>query len=205
MPANYDRTAWFYDALARLVFGNSLRKAQITLLRFIPENASVLIAGGGTGWILDELTKIHPSGLTITYVEISEKMTALSRKRNTGINQVKFVVLPVEEVQFDEPFDVIITPFLFDNFDEYEARAVFRRLHQSLKPGGLWLFSDFQLAGKWWHPLLLKAMYVFFKLFKAVHVSRPPDVERLLAAAGYEQLFCQTFYGDFVISKTWRK
>jgi spermidine synthase len=84
MAGNYDNSASFYDGLSRLVFGRTLIAAQVAFLSSIPKNAKVLIIGGGTGWILEEITRLYPSGLTITYVEISANMMALSQKRNTG-------------------------------------------------------------------------------------------------------------------------
>src|SRR5665213_2689273 len=79
MPANYDNSAWFYDRLSRLIYGDALVRAQVYLLGFIPENAKVLIAGGGTGWILEKLADVHPAGLQITYAEVSAKMMAQAK------------------------------------------------------------------------------------------------------------------------------
>src|SRR5690242_776268 len=108
MAANYNNSAWFYDRLSRLVYGKALINAQVYLLGFIPTASKILIAGGGTGWILEELSKIHPSGLDITYVEISANMTALSQKRQTGQNKVIFVNDAVENVKLAADFDVVI-------------------------------------------------------------------------------------------------
>ncbi|MDB5150556.1 MAG: methyltransferase protein, partial [Mucilaginibacter sp.] len=117
MAANYDNSAWFYDRLSRLIYGRALVNAQVYLLNFVPAGSKILIAGGGTGWILEELSKIHPAGLDITYVEISANMTALSQKRQTGQNEVVFINEAVEKVKLLLlDFDVVITPFLFDNF-----------------------------------------------------------------------------------------
>src|ERR1700744_542206 len=96
MAANYDNSAWFYDRLSRLVYGKALIRSQIYLLKHIPKNSNILIAGGGTGWILEEIVKIHPSGLTITYVEVSANMMDLSKKRNVQSNKVTFIYEPVE-------------------------------------------------------------------------------------------------------------
>ena len=112
MAANYNNSAWFYDLLARLVYGKALINAQVYLLEHIPENARVLIVGGGTGWILEELVRIHPSGLTITYVEIAPAMMALSKKRNCGNNQVIFINEAIENTDLPVGFDVVLTPFL---------------------------------------------------------------------------------------------
>jgi ubiquinone/menaquinone biosynthesis C-methylase UbiE len=91
MAANFNNSAWFYDNLSRLVYGKALINAQVYLLQYIPTDSKILIVGGGTGWVLEELTKIHPSGLSITYVEVSANMMALSNKRNIGHNWVVFI------------------------------------------------------------------------------------------------------------------
>jgi len=81
MAANYNNSVWFYDRLAGLVYGKELIKSQVYLLPYIPANAHVLVVGGGTGWILEELARVHPSGLNITYAEIAPAMIALSQKK----------------------------------------------------------------------------------------------------------------------------
>ena len=98
MAANYNNSAWFYDRLSRVIYGRAIIRSQVYLLGHIPAGSRVLIAGGGTGWILEELARLQPSGLKITYVEISAKMMALSRKRNAGNNEVIFINEAVENV-----------------------------------------------------------------------------------------------------------
>src|SRR6201996_2756185 len=142
MASNYDNSAWFYDRLSRVVYGRALIRSQVYLLGHIPAGSKVLIVGGGTGWILEEIAKVHPSGLRITYVEISAKMLALSRKRNAGKNEVVYINDPVEHLTGADSFDVVFTPFLFDNFTEQTLQKVFAQLHKQLKPGGIWLNTD---------------------------------------------------------------
>ncbi|MFA6086844.1 class I SAM-dependent methyltransferase [Mucilaginibacter sp.] len=204
MGGNYDNSASFYDSLSRLVFGRALIQAQVYLLPQIPPNSNVLIIGGGTGWILEEITKLHPSGLNITYVEISAKMTALSRKRNVGDNQVNFINKPVQQVELNQQ-DVIITSFLFDNFTEGNMHPLFAHIHAMLKPGGLWLNTDFQLSGKWWQYILLKSMLLFFKVLCGVESWRLPDVAKQFNNYGYQVIEEGTFFNDFVVTKMYRK
>lgn len=204
MAANYDNSAWFYDRLSRLVYGRALVNSQVYLLTFVPANSRILIAGGGTGWILDELTKIHPAGLNITYVEISANMLALSQKRTTGQNEVIFVNDAVENVKLPANFDVIITPFLFDNFLDETVDSVFNHLHSLLKPGGLWLNADFQLTGRWWQNVMLKSMFVFFKLLCGIEASRLPAIEQRFNNAGYNVIEDKTFFGDFIVARVYR-
>jgi len=205
MAANYNNSAWFYDSLAGLVYGRALINAQIYLLQFVPENADILIVGGGTGRILEELTHLHPSGLTITYVEVSANMMALSRKRNAGANQVNFITEAIENVALTIGFDVIITPFLFDNFTEQTLQKVFKHLHPQLKPGGLWLNTDFQLTGKWWQNVLLKTMFAFFKLICHIEASALPEIDSKFARNNYSVIAQKTFFRDFITSTAYRK
>lgn len=205
MAANYNNSAWFYDRLSRIVYGKALINAQVYLLGFIPPKSKILIAGGGTGWILEELAKIHPAGLNITYVEISANMTALSQKRQTGQNEVTFINDAVEHVKLAADFDVVITPFLFDNFVDETVDSVFHHLHTLLKPGGLWLNADFQLTGRWWQNVLLKSMFVFFRLLCGIEASRLPAIEKHFDAAGYNVIGDKTFFGDFIIARDYKK
>jgi ubiquinone/menaquinone biosynthesis C-methylase UbiE len=204
MRGNYDNSARFYDNLSRLVFGKALVTAQVHLLSYIPDNSNVLIIGGGTGWLLEEITKLHPSGLNITYVEISKKMIDLSRKRNAGNNRVAFINKPIQQVVLNQQ-DVIITSFLFDNFTEVNLHPLFAHIHPMLKPGGLWLNTDFQLTGKWWQYILLKSMLLFFKVVCDVESWRLPDVERRFNEYDYRIIEEKTFFNDFIITKMYRK
>lgn len=205
MPANYDNAAWFYDRLSRLIYGSNLLKAQRFLLKYIPNSSRILIAGGGTGSILDEITCLYPSGLHITYVETSAKMIALSRKRNLGLNKIEFIAIPAENFIAQQPFDVVITPFLFDNFTEAGFQQLFIHLQGQLKSGGLWLNADFQLTGKWWQSVLLGIMYRFFHLLDCVNVSRLPAIDAQFFNNHYSILDQKTFSREFVKSTVYCK
>ena len=105
---NYNRIAWFYDGLCSLVFGSDIKKAQIELLPFIPKNANILIIGGGTGWIIDEITKTHSTGLSITYIDVSAKMIQLSKKRNFAFNEIEFIETSIENIELRDGADRLL-------------------------------------------------------------------------------------------------
>ena len=205
MAANYNNSAWFYDRLSRLVYGKSIIKSQVYLLNNIQAKSNILIVGGGTGWILEEITKIHPSGLNITYVEIAEKMMALSRKRNVGGNKVNFLNEPIEDIKVNSIYDIVITPFLFDNFTEQTLQNVFSSIHQKLKPGGTWLNTDFRPTGKWWHKLLLRSMFIFFRLICHIEASQLPGIQKCFEKHGYTTIDQKSFFGDFILSTAYLK
>ncbi len=208
MPNNYDAAAWFYDRLAQLVFGKTLIKAQRYLVRHIGQEAKVLIVGGGTGWVLEEITRLQTSTLKITYVEISAKMMSLSQKKNRGQNEVIFVNRGIEDHQITTAFDVILTPFLFDNFSAERIRVVFNKLHQSLKPGGLWLLADFQIQNNCkaiWQKLILKTMYLFFGWLCGVETKKLITMRPFFLAEKYHLSAEKTFYKGFIISQVYQK
>ena len=205
MPANYDNTASFYDFLSRLVFGKAQVYAQLYLLPYIKADNKVLIVGGGTGWILEEISKRYPSGLEITYIEVSEPMMALSKKRNTGSNKIEFIQKPIEEVDLSPSYDVVINAFLFDNFSQATAAKVFNQLNNALNKGGRWLFTDFQLSGKWWQKPLLKMMYLFFSIIGHMETRNLPDTNSYFEEHGYTKIAEKFFFGNFITSVAYQK
>lgn len=207
MKGNYDNAAPFYDRLAYLIFGDAILQAHLYLVNAIPPGTSILITGGGTGRILEEISNKHVTGLQITYVEISKKMIALSRKRNTGNNNIIFINQSILEVTFDQQFDVVITPFIFDNFSNSTSNLLFDKVDTLLKPRGLWLFADFQLSkeNNLWQKLLMNLMYFFFKLLCGIEASHLPDTASLFKKYRYQPVSKQTFFRKFICSVVYLK
>lgn len=206
MKGNYDTIAPFYDWLSRFVFRDAILQAHSFLVDAIPAGSSVLIAGGGTGFILEEILRKHAIGLEITYVDISEKMIALSEKRNIGGNEVSFINQSILDTAFHQQFDVAITPFFLDNFSNSAAKLVFNKINAALSSGGLWLFADFQSKkNSLWQKLLLKSMYLFFRIFCNIEASRLPDSLLFFNQYNYKTLDIKTFYKDFIYTGIYQK
>ncbi|WP_332369451.1 class I SAM-dependent methyltransferase [Spirosoma telluris] len=108
---NFDWIAPVYDTLAFIVFGHRLKQAQVVFLNRIPPTASVLIVGGGSGWLLEQiLRKREPK--QVVYLETSAQMLALASQRivrKALVGSVDFRVGDETSLQPDERFDVILT------------------------------------------------------------------------------------------------
>jgi ubiquinone/menaquinone biosynthesis C-methylase UbiE len=207
MPANYDKIAKIYDVLSRMVFGKNIVKAQVCMLPYIPANSSIVIVGGGTGWILEELAKQYPEGLTIDYVENSAQMIVLSKKRKCGSNVVNYINLPIEDFKSTGLYDVILTPFVFDNFTHEKAGMMFGHLNVMLKKQGRWLYADFvhnENEGRLWQKLLLKIMYLFFRITTGIETRELADVT-VYFERDYEKIFERGFYFKFITSSAYQK
>jgi len=203
---NYNSIAPFYDWLCKLIFGQSIQNAQIESLHFIPPNSTVLIVGGGTGWILDEINKIHPSGLTISYVDISSGMIELSKKRKTGNNGVTFMQEAIENTSLaHQYYDVILTPFILDAFLQDNLQFIFQKLDGSLKANGIWLYSDFCLSdeSKWWQRITIKVMYYFFYMVCKIETTRLPYVKA--GFSKYKKIEEMNFCKNFIHTEVYQK
>lgn len=188
MLNNYDNIAGSYDFLSRLVFGDKLVQAQTCLIPFIPTNSTLLIVGGGTGWLLEEISQFHQQGLRIVYVEISAAMIEQAKKKDCKQNEVVFLNLPIENFTTNERFDSIFTPFLFDNFAQERAENVVALLNQFLKKNGTWLFVDFHLSSNApvWQKVLIKTMIRFFALICNIETR---------SLIPMEPIFTKQYYG----------
>ena len=76
---NFDSVARIYDGLSNLIFGKAIRRAQTAYLSDIRPGANVLVLGGGTGWLLSELSKVNPT-CKVWYIDASAKMIELSKE-----------------------------------------------------------------------------------------------------------------------------
>lgn len=203
----FDRLSGIYDFLVSLVFGKSLRKAQCHFLSELPEEGSALIMGGGSGWILEEISQRKPK-LEITYVEASKKMLERAQKR-TFVNPISFVHGNEQMIPGEETFDALITPFFLDLFDPVRLLATMSLLDQALSRKGLWLFTDFYVPTEGWTKhfsrFLIYVMYRFFRMLCRIDARRLPDFDQAFQIAKYEEKDTCYFYSGIIRTMTLRK
>jgi tRNA (cmo5U34)-methyltransferase len=200
---DFNRIASVYDTLASLVFGKVLTQSQHHFLYIIPENATVLVIGGGSGELLQTLLEKKPH-CQVVYVDASEKMIALARQRVKNSSRVTFLC-GTEEIEMPRPsFTVIITNFYLDLFTVQSLQRIIIRLRALMTPGGLWLVTDFVNPAKLWQRILLKSMYIFFRTASNIEASHIADWEKIMQSTG---LFCQAkkmFYTEMIRSAVFR-
>ncbi len=177
--SNYDIIAPYYDRLSRIIFGKKLKVAQLFLIEQIKPCNSILIVGGGDGGVLEAISSHCNQGLFITYVDSSEKMIALAKAIDAGKNEVNFITSKVEDVLLPQNYDYVFTAFLFDNFSQGTCNRIFYKIAENLRSGGLWLYADFVNTNNWGHQLLLKSMFLFFRLLCGVESNKLPGMESL--------------------------
>jgi ubiquinone/menaquinone biosynthesis C-methylase UbiE len=205
---NFDWVAPVYDAMAFVVFGRKLQRAQTVYLNLIPEGASVLIVGGGTGWLLEQLLKHYEPG-HILYLESSGQMVAQASRRmvrKAVLGSVEFRVGDETSLRPDEKFDVVITPFLLDLFSEstLQTQLIPQLLH-ALAPNGHWLVTDFVPPAVWWQKALLWTMIRFFRLTAGIETRQLANWQKLLQAAGLVNIARKPQVGGMVSAQLWKR
>ena len=202
---NFNWVAPAYDALAWVVFGRSLKRAQVVFLDRIPSGASILIVGGGPGWLLEPLLASRPPG-RIVYLEASANMLARASRRMLKrqlLGTVEFRLGDETSLRPDD-FDVIITPFVLDLFtDEALQTRLLPRLHNALKPGGLWFVTDFVPATGYGQKMLLQAMIWFFRLTANIETRQLADWQRIMAEMGLKLSKRSSQVGGMVSAEVW--
>lgn len=205
----FDIVAPVYDQLAGLVFGQTLKKAQTAFLNQIPAGASILLIGGGTGWLLDAvLTTSTPQ--RVVYLEASRNMLAIARERvrNHPLEgRVYFQHGTEADLDTHERFDVVLIPFVVDLFAEPLLRDVFfPRIYHALAPHGFCIITDFTPPTTWWQQGLSTGMYLFFKVMANVRPWALPDWPKLLKQdMGFVLRRQKTYWQRFIVSHLYQR
>jgi len=203
--ADFGPVARFYDALAGLVFGGALRRAQrATLAAGLPPGAAprVLVLGGGAGWVLTELWRQRPQA-QVLYVEVSAAMLARTRARLRRHPPPPGAAVELRQgteaaLRPNEQFDAIVTFFVLDCFTEAALPGALARLHAARTPGAPWLVTDFRPAQRGWRCWLLRAMYWFFGATVGLRAQHLPPWPEGLAALGWRPRWKMHFFGGAV-------
>lgn len=202
MMSNFNSIAKYYDSLARMVFGDSIVNAQIHFLPLIKPSSNVLVIGGGTGWILEEL-KIDEKSIKVWYIELSDQMLFMAKKTTYPSLNVDFIHGSEKDIPPGVVFDVVITNFFLDLFPEDKLKAIVGTIQSGMKPGAFWLVSDF-VNEKYWHRIFLWIMYRFFKLTTRIEASVLPEWGRLLENCVGVELQTKHFFGGFIKSSVYK-
>jgi len=191
----FDTIAPFYDRLAALVFGRSIRRAQTHHLKSLPQTGNVLLLGGGTGWLAVEM--LRHSDLTMVYIEASQRMLAIAKKKLSAFDSRVHFIHGTESSIPPGTYDIIVTNFFLDLFDGPKLNEVISHLRRSMHRDSRWLVTDF-VSDQSWHRLYLSVMYFFFRATCGIEVRRLPPWEEALASAGFRKDGEAAYFGGFM-------
>lgn len=211
MP-DFDFIAPYYDSLASLVFGNTLRKVESHFFSYLKTKTRILVVGGGSGDIIESLAKVNPD-LQVTYLEASGKMVQMAKEKFEGsIRKLKkppvFIHGTEKDIPIDLKVDAICTPFVLDIYPQKEMEQMASKLDQHLNREGFWFFADFEpnkhtfwLARK----ILVPLMYQFFAWVSQIPARQTPNYEAFFAKHQFVQLESKRFFLNLIVSRLYQK
>ena len=206
VDTGFDGIAPFYDALSRLVFGNSLREAQAHWLGSVPKKADILVLGGGSGWLLSRILAVCDPQ-TVLYIDASPVMISLARTKVNNDSRVDFRVGTETAIRASDRVHILFTPFVLDLFTEERLQTqILPRLLDCLHNHGYWFCCDFDQPVFWWQRLLLWAQYRFFRTLSHIEAHQLPNWLTLLnSLPSLRQGGSKAFFGKMILSGYWQK
>ncbi|MBX3355886.1 MAG: methyltransferase domain-containing protein [Phycisphaeraceae bacterium] len=127
-----------------------LAKEMTKSIRALPSPRRILEVGPGTGPFTRALLKELRDGDRLDLVELSEafcrdldkKLIAPFRRRSPGV-KVQIHCAPIESVELDGLYQMIVCGLPFNNFPPKLVRAIFKRLMAMLEPGGELVYFEY--------------------------------------------------------------
>jgi ubiquinone/menaquinone biosynthesis C-methylase UbiE len=206
MTHGFDWIAPYYDSLARLVFGDSIKRCQLQYLGQIPPGSNVLMLGGGTGWLLGELLKANPT-CRVWYVEASLRMLRQAEKlcANQLAHQVLFIHGTERSLEQygNVRFDSVITNFYFDLFPPRYLGEVLGSITRSMNRGSHLLVSEF-VSNRWWQRIMLFVMYRFFRATCSIEATYLPEWQGELRKFQFVECDTKPFFHGFIKSSLYQ-
>lgn len=180
---NYNRVAWIYELLGRIVFGNKLKLANRAFLNKISIDSKVLVVGGGNGKIIEYLNDLGYS-IAVDYVELSPRMMYLARKQKNDRLSVRYFNSPIEDFKGSD-YNFIITNFFFDQFNPLRSKIILGSLKTMLARDGFLILNDFNYSENRGDRLLIFIMIKFFKFSTGIEVNELPLYSKILNDCGF--------------------
>jgi ubiquinone/menaquinone biosynthesis C-methylase UbiE len=199
---NADRIARPYRWFEYATFGNALQQRRTALLADAGDARRVLLLGDGDGRFLEKLVEQNPLA-RIDYVDVSGRMLELARAR-AGTGRVTYHQADALEIPLPEcGYDLIVTHFFLDCFNEAGAARLVERAALAACPNARWLISEFRR--RWWSSQLLAGMYLFFRITTGLQTRRLIDHHPLLARHGFRVVRTESAWFGLLASELWAR
>lgn len=212
MGRGYDRLAGVYEGLELLTFGPQLWRARTAFIDSLTSSRHILILGEGDGRFLSDLLALNPHA-RIDCLDLSRAMLAKAARRSGHPSRVRFIRADATDYRvlgryLARDYDAVVTLFFLDNFTADTLRRLVPTLAARLRPGGVWLQSDFRLPERGWRRwrarVWLGVMYAFFRWQAGIEADEMVDVTGWLEQAGGGLEHTRYFSAGLLYAQRWR-
>ncbi|MEQ9101427.1 MAG: class I SAM-dependent methyltransferase [Imperialibacter sp.] len=206
MANGFNLLAPVYDLLARLVFGKCIDKSQCHFFGTAVNVKSTLVAGGGTGRFFEEYFRQHPDS-QLVFIEKSPTMIAKARSRTTPDMDIFFVEADFTTRHETGSYELVLLPFFLDMFSDESVESIVKSLTQISSPNTLLIVTDFvEQAKGGLKSLLIRCMYLFFRLTCDIEAYRLPKWQEAFARSGWNikqsATYCKGMIGTYLLARS---
>ena len=206
---NFDRVARLYRPLEYLTLGRTLERCRLHLLPHLASRTHALVLGDGDGRFLAHLLHQNPL-LHADAIDTSAAMLQLLQNR-CRVAQTRLRTHHTDALAFVTaspavPYDLVATHFFLDCLTQPELETLASRLAPNLAPDALWLVSDFRIPiGIWELParLLVRCLYLAFRILTGLRITALPDHEAALARAGLTRIALHRSMAGILTTELW--
>jgi SAM-dependent methyltransferase len=194
---NCDRIARWYRWFEYVGFGRALERRREAFLADVSDARRVLALGDGDGRALMAFLDRAPFA-GVDYLDLSARMLELARAR-AGAKRVVYRQADARTSPLPSAgYDLIVTHFFLDCFDERDLETLIGRLAHAASPNARWLISEFR--GNGW---LVRALYFFFRVATGLRTQRLVDHHPLLRRHGFRLARHQNAWRGVLASELW--
>jgi SAM-dependent methyltransferase len=210
---SYERLARFYKLIESITIGPPLLNARLAHLDLLAEGPTpkhVLLIGEGNGsFLLPFAQRFQDTQITVIDQSAAMLEIAQSRALEAGIDMTRIFFRQADMQSATLPtnyYDLIVTLFFFDNFDESTVCKMITALEGAATVPAQWLLADFQIPEHGWRRLRarfwLAILYGFFRVFAARHL---PPIEAILNCSNFKQTARKTYCGQMLYSTLYQR
>jgi SAM-dependent methyltransferase len=208
---NFNYIAKPYRWLEYLTLGRALENCRTHYLAQLLDRRHALVIGDGDGRFLAELLKRNPH-LQADAIDTSATMLQLLRKRCEAATSDAAIRLHTHHasaltVPLSGPYDLVVTHFFLDCLTQPDLDTLITHINPSLTPGALWLVSDFRIPnGLMRLParLLVRSLYLAFRLLTGLRTTHLPDYATPLTQAGLTRIAHQHRLAGLLTTELWQ-
>jgi SAM-dependent methyltransferase len=212
-PPNFDRVARIYRWAEYLTLGPLLQRTRTHFLPQLTHTRHPVVFGDGDGRFLARLMAQNPA-LHAVAVDTSAEMLRLLRARCEAVSPdapTRLTTLHQSALETTPPrdTDLIATHFFLDCLLQTELADLTHRLAQDVRPGTLWLLSDFRIPAR--GPLrpfaraYIRLLYAAFRILTGLRVTALPDPAAALTTAGFRLKAAHQTLGGILYTELWER
>jgi ubiquinone/menaquinone biosynthesis C-methylase UbiE len=211
-PASFDRLSRAYRWMEYFSFGPYLQQCRNLRIHEMGACRRALVYGDGDGRFLAELVRRAPE-IRATAVDASSKMLLRLAQRLPSEAQVRLLHADALECEPaglpDAPFDLIVSHFFLDCFNEAEIASLLARVNGAVDESALWVVSDFTIPqrkpARLLGTLIVRGLYLAFGLLTGLRTRHLPDHARVMREAGWMLEDRRELLWGLLVSERWRR